>query len=105
MQAEIPFIYQNQLTPNMQAPPMRGLYDDRALASVFGQPHVGLYAPDSVRQKNHTLPNVPQGPTVMGLGQVVYDDQPMYDRLASTAGPVRAFFRALLYQQRMVRQS
>jgi len=106
MQDEVPFIYLNNLSLAMQAPPIKGLHDAREISEVFHNPQVGLYDPNEVGQKQHMLPNVPGAPPTTGLMQVCYDHQPIYDRgKFDQAGPVRAFFRTMLRQQRQVRQT
>ena len=85
--------------------PLKGPADARPLNDVFRNPHVGLTSPDDVVFKDRRIPTQPGAPATTGLQQVVYDDQPMYDRYAPcTVGPVVTFFRNLIGSQGMTRQ-
>lgn len=79
--------------------------DDRPVNEVFQNPYLTFADPDKVRFKDHTLPTIPHAPATTGLMQVVYDDQPEYNRFASASpGPVREFFRRWRDDRSEVRQ-
>lgn len=77
--------------------------DFRPVADVFAHPVYAMCAPDQAPRNNYTMPVNPGNPNItMGLGPVVYDGQPQWDRgNVCAAGPVVAFFKGVLFDNRV----
>lgn len=85
-------------------PPASSPTDTRATRDVHTHPHIQFYDPNSLRFADA------QGPIVRGSGgyypvspisMVVHDGQPLWNRdMISSAGPVREFFRRILFDNR-----
>lgn len=84
-------------------PPRVSPTDIRATRDIHTNPHLQFYDPNSLQFADA------QGPIVRGfggyfsagMGMVRYDHQPTWDRtIADLAGPVRAFFRRILFDNR-----
>jgi len=85
------------------APPQLQPADDRRLRDVFAKPYVSFVSPDDVEFADKRVPIVPGAPVTTGLGQVVYDHQPMWDRgKVGEVGPVKAFFRCMMAARRKI---
>ena len=94
MALEKAFAFGNALLRQFAMPVANNPADDRPVSEVFQNPYLTFADPDKVRFKDHTLPTIPHAPVTTGLDQVVYDDQPEYNRFTSAnPGPVREFFR------------
>lgn len=84
----------------LATPPLGATPDFRAVSTVLFNPSFNFYDPNKVCQPNTMLPTVPGGPVSMGLCLPIYDGQPMWNRTAPIAGPVRDFIRRLTRNNR-----
>lgn len=77
--------------------------EKRRADDAWLRPHVEFHNPDDLHFPNKMLPPVPGdgGQITAGLNMVVYDHQPLFDRLCDMAGPVKRFFAGVVYDQRI----
>lgn len=77
--------------------------DTRYAQDVVNDPQFGFYDPATLTFPNKMNPVVPGNANVtLGLGMVPYDNQPTFDRGDTClTGPVRLFFREVLYDNRV----
>lgn len=83
-------------------PPQMVPVDCRLIGDVLAAPSLAMVPPD-LAPKGVSAPVVPgNGNVTMGLGPIAYDHQPKWDRGdTGLAGPVRAFFRKIMYDNRI----
>lgn len=99
---ELPAIFQ-KIAPGSN-PPAAAPKETRHVADALAHPSLAFHDPASLHFPNHGKPVVPGagGYVTMGLGSIQYDHQASWDRGAvNQAGPVREFFRGLLYDNRV----
>lgn len=98
---ELPRIFANWF--DGQPPVKNPDRENRNVADMLAHPNFGLHDPNSLHFPDHNKPTVPTagGYMPIGLGMVVYDHQPKWDRCADGAGPVRQFFRNVTNDNRV----
>lgn len=99
---ELPNVFA-KLHPLFGQPPRATPTENRNVLDAIAKPFVTFHNPAELSFPDHMKPVVPGagGYVTMGLGPVVYDHQPQWDRGKDMAGPVRTFFRGLLFDNRV----
>ena len=85
-------------------PPDKHISENRPAHDALTRPNFQIYNPETLHFPDHTLPTVPGhgGYITCGLNMVEYDHQAKWDRDAVyQAGPVRQFFRDMMYDNRI----
>jgi hypothetical protein len=84
------------------APHEKIVGENRSVADALARPQIQFFDPGSLHFPDHTLPTVPGNSNITcGVGMVEYNHEPRWDRANDAAGPVRKFFRDLMYDNRI----